>query len=275
MIMGEGYRRLAAFQFEEAKEYFREVQDNGGETEGEVDRAAKACEYWQPLLRHKELFDRYFTDNLYKRFRQYDFGPASGLQQFKQALLEHIAHEMIAAGRFYIDDHETVADLLLELNHTERAEEAVLQEVEKHPNDYQLFYYLAQIQWQSHQQGEAKKHWAQALLHDPRHVPFNRIEYEGLNALIHDVGAEMAPAFGWVRDVLPLVPLPEDVTIGSDAHRKAVDSYRLLCRADRAAVKGNRNDRIKYRKNLYHQAPELYKEYFEPFLELVCETIDF
>src|SRR5699024_1134892 len=102
----------------------------------------------------------------------------------------------------------------------------------------------------------------QALLRNPCRVPYDRIEYDGLLTLIENEGAEMAPAFGWVRGILPLVPLPDEIEICSDVHRKATDCYRLLKLADQAAINNNRSKRLEYRQKLYEQAPVLYEEYF-------------
>jgi predicted Zn-dependent protease len=266
MIMGEGYRWLASFKFEKAAQHFEDAVHTSSGAESEPDEALQACNYWQPLIQQRRESPREQSLNeLYQKFRLYDFGSASGLRQFKRALLEYITGRLLAADQFYINDEETVSDLLLELQRPDKAERVVEQRLEKQPRNDQLRYCLAQIQWQNNHKGEAKKHFARALLYDPCHIPFYRIKYKALNGLIDDVGAEMAPAFGWLRGILPLVQPPENIKMCSEMHQKGADSYQLLYLADRAAVKKNSEARLKYRKKLHNQAPELYEEYIALF----------
>jgi predicted Zn-dependent protease len=266
MIMGEGYRWLASFKFVKAAQYFEDVSHANPGTESEAEKALQACNYWQHLIRQRrESPQDQSIDEVYKKFRLYDFDSTSGLRQFKRALLEYITDRLLADDQFYINDEETISDLLLELQRPDKAERIVEQRLEKQHQDDQLRYCLAQIQWQNNHKGEAKKNFARALLYDPCHVPFHRIKYQALNRLIDDVGAEMAPAFGWLRGILPLVQPPENIKMCSEMHQKGVDSYKLLYLADRAAVKKNSEARLKYRKKLHNQAPELYEEYIALF----------
>lgn len=251
IIMGEGYRQLAAFKFKEATQHFEDVLYTGSETDAEASRALQVCEDWELLIRH----DNESISKVYQKFRAYDFGSAPGMYQFKNALLEYITGRMLEADLFYLDDGKTVSDLLLELHHYEKAEKAVIREMGKHPGDHRLNYFLAQILWRNNKKGEAKKILAKALLCDPCQVPSARIEYKDLHTLIRNKSAEMAPAFGWVRGILPLVPLPEGIKSCSEAHQKAIESYRLLYLADQAAINHNRSKRLEYRKNYTHKRP--------------------
>jgi len=266
-VMSEGYRKLAAFQFDEAEEHFRDVHqaDQGGEEE--VDKALSASSFWRSLVeQNRENPDTFSADKIYEELRRYEFGNMPGLLQLKKALLEYIADCLISGDRFYIHINgrgsETVTDLLMELRQYKKAEKLILHRIEHHPDDVQIRYSLAQIQWLSKQQGEARKNYARALLHDPCQVPLHRILYQQLNNLIEGVGTEMAPAYGWVRGVLPLVLNRQEVTYCSGTHRRAVDCYRLLYQADKALKKNDLDSCVEHRKNLKAEAPELYDEYF-------------
>jgi len=150
----------------------------------------------------------------------------------------------------------------MEIRLDKKAEKAVLRRIEDHPDDPQLRYSLGQIQWRIKQKGEAKKNYTRGLLRDPCRVPSHRILYKQLKILIGDVGAEMSPAFGWVRGFLPLVSIPEHLTICSDAHQRAADCYQLLLQANAALKKNDLDTCVKYRKQLKAEAPGLYEEYF-------------
>ncbi len=266
-IMGEGYRRMADFRFEEAEDFFDAVRQSGQGEEEEIEKALHACNYWQAFLeKNKANPDVYPLSKLYEKFCQYPFGNNPGLHQLQEALLEYFAERLIKEGRFYIHENgaqnKTAADLLMKLRQYKKAEKITLQRIEEHPNDIQLMYLLAQIQWMNSQQGEAKKNYAKALLSNPCRVPFHRILYQSLHSLIEDVGADNAPAYGWVRGVLPLVPLDENLDACSEPHQRAVKCYRLLLEANRALKNKNIDACVKYRKKLNTEDPELYEEYF-------------
>jgi hypothetical protein len=102
-VMSEGYRKLAAFQFDEAEEHFRDVHqaDQGGEEE--VDKALSASSFWRSLVeQNRENPDTFSADKIYEELRRYEFGNMPGLLQLKKALLEYIADCLISDDRFYI-----------------------------------------------------------------------------------------------------------------------------------------------------------------------------
>lgn len=264
-IMGEGYRCLAAFEFDEAEQHFSAVFHSGQGEEEEISSALRACKYWQTMVQqNKKDPNTCSIEELYEEFRSYEFGNISGLYQLKDALLEYIAGQVLTSNSFYINgrDGENVSDLLMELSQFKKAEKVVLHRIENQPDDVQLRYSLAQIQWLNKQKGESVKNYALGLLHNPCEVPLHRILYKQLKTLIRDIGAEMAPAFGWVRGILPLVSIQENPTICSESHRRAVDCYRLLCSADRALRKKDYESCYRYRKKLKAEAPALFDEYF-------------
>ncbi len=266
-IMGEGYRRMADFRFEEAEEFFDAVRHSGQGEEEEIEKALHACNYWQALIeKNKTNPGVHPLSKLYEEFCQYPFGNNSGLHQLKEALLEYFAERLISEDRFYIHENgtqnNTAADLLMKLRQYKKAEKITLHRIEERPDDIQLRYLLAQIQWLNSQKGEAKKSYAKALLSNPCRAPFHRILYQSLHSLIEDVGAEMAPAYGWVQGVLPLVPLDENLDACSELHQRALKCYRLLWSADRSLRNKNIDACVKYRKKLNAEDPELYEEYF-------------
>ena len=262
-VMSEGYRCMAEFRFDEAEEYFKEVQESDQEDEGEVNKAKMACSLWRRLLvQHRQNSDEFPTEALYKELLDFKFENVPGLHQLKKALLEYITKCFISDHRYYIYEDITVADLLMELREYEKAEQLIIYWYEHHPDDAQIQYSLAQIQWLNKQKGEAKKNYARALLYDPCRVPFHRILYPQLKNLIEDVGAEIAPAYGWVRGVLPMVSVRQKITYCSDAHRWAENCYQLFLRADKALKKNDMDVCVEVRKKIKAEAPKLYNEYF-------------
>ena len=271
MILAEGYRCLAGFKISEAVQYFHDVLDRMGSEpdsfeQEEARRALETCKDWQPLVlqnNHGKPDFLVHSDEIYKKFSDYDFANFSGIRQFQNALHRAITKRMLETGHFYIDkENKTCADLLMELGRHKEAEELVLLQMEREPEDNHLYYCLAEIQWKSNKQGEAKKNYARGLLYDPCRLPDSRMVYKKLSDLIDAEGPEMAPAFGWVRGILPLVYLRNDLESCSNTHRHAMDCYRLLWSADKALQKRNMDVCFEYRKELKAKAPSLYDEYF-------------
>jgi len=271
LILSEGYRNMARFRFDEAKRFFDDVLKSGPNPEDSeaAQRALKLCGNWQPLVSQAISTEpSLFGDStiLYREFRAFDFTNTPGEQQFREALLLLIINRMLDTGCFHTGEGGiTVADLLRDLGRHKKAKETIRKQMEGRPDDHYLIYCLAQIQWSLKNWGEAKKKYALALLHDPCGLPPERVEYKELTTLIQNEGPEMAPAFGWVRGVLPLVPPPDGANICSGAHRHAVECYRLLWRADRALRRDDIDARVEYRKKLNAEAPALYDEYFALF----------
>jgi tetratricopeptide (TPR) repeat protein len=264
-IMGEGYRRLAAFEFDEAAKQFSEVRFAGQGDEEEITRALGACRFWQKkMVQLTEEPGAYPISKFYNEFRNFPFGLVPGLHQLKKALLEYITECLLAGDHYFIDgsDGGTVADLLMELRRYKKAEKSLLQWIEQKPANFHLRYSLAQVQWMNKQKGEAKKNYVRGLVLNPCRVLFHRILFDQLTELIEDVGAEMAPAYGWVRHLLPLISVPDDLSFCSESHRKAVDCYRLLWSANRALQKKDYDTCYRYRTELKAAAPVLYEEYF-------------
>lgn len=256
---------MAAFEFDEAEQNFSAVLHAEQGDEVEISNALRACKYWQTMVQQNNEEPKTCSiKELYEEFRRYEFGNIPGLHQLKDALLKYITGRVLSKNCFYINgrDGETVSDLLMELSQFNKAENVVLHRIEQQPDDIQLRYSLAQIQWLNKQKGEAVKNYTLGLLHNPCQVPLHRILYKQLKSLMEDVGAEMTPAFGWVRGILPLVYIRENPTIYSEAHQQAVDCYRLLLQADTALKKNDIDSCVEYRKKLKSTTPDLYEEYF-------------
>src|SRR5690554_1945612 len=96
LIMGEGYRQLAALKFKEAEELFLDVLQNEQVDAREIDEALHVCEYWKPLVQQNNEINRVYQINLYEKFRLYNFEDTPGLQQFKHALLRYITGQLRA-----------------------------------------------------------------------------------------------------------------------------------------------------------------------------------
>lgn len=261
-----GYRLLADLKLEDAKLQFNKTLQAGiGETSS-VKKLLEACEYWQARLKYSpENNDAGSSseqiDSLLTSFVHYPFTPQMNV--FKKSMLAFIVSLLHKEGMMDLKSMKTAFDLLLASGDLQNAEVLILQCINQHPGNRMLLYFLAQVQWLNGNRSEANNNYATLLLYYPDKVEFSRIENEKIKALIDSHGTPMAPAYGWLHNVLPLVSLPDEIEIYNDEHRKAIECYRLLLTSNKALLNNERKLSAQYRRELKALAPELFEEYFK------------
>lgn len=261
-----GSRYLTELKFEAAKLKFNEALLAGIGERSFVEDLIEACDYWQVQTGylpqpHDAVGSLENIDSLLTAFDRYPFTPQMNL--FKRALLTHIVSLLKIETKAGIEYIERAFDLLIEIGELENAEALVLFFLNQQSENNLLLYYLAQVQWLSGDRGEANMNYVWLLLHDPTQVAFGRIENKRLQHLIQTHGAAMAPAFGWLQDVVTIISLTdENIKIYDDEHRKAIECYRLLLEANHAMKNKEMKLSVSLRKQLKSLNPELYAEYF-------------
>lgn len=261
-----GSNCLAALELEEAIGHFNKALQAGIGDRDSIQKLIEACEYWQVRIQysspnagatnsHSEQINA-----LLSAYVHYFFTPQMG--RFKKALLTHVVDLMCNEASMDLVDMEIAFDLLVEMGDLQKAEDMVSYSIIQHPEKRLLLYLLAQVQWLSGNRSEANNNYVTLLLYHPGEIKADRIENKKLIELIQTYGAPMAPAYGWLRNVVSLVSLPDDIEIYDDQHRKAIECYRLLREANKALEKNERNLSTQYRKQLKALVPDLFAEYF-------------
>lgn len=261
--LGEGYEKLAAFCFDEAESVFVQINEKYVSTDPETEEALFCTNYW------KEVFDELENISpvkaipfLYKEVSRFNFSNTWGQQQFRSALIRHLIRLMQQQNIFYLNDQIALSDLFLQIKQTEKAEQALTEQLSTNEQDNKLRFRLAQIQWKNGLKGEAKRNYTLGLLLNPTSVPLEFLESDEIADLIDKYGSEMTPAYGWVFGVLPLLRLPDEFSVSGDSHLKALHCYRLLRKAEKASKGGGIDECVKYRKAMKETSPEFYDEYF-------------
>ena len=72
----------------------------------------------------------------------------------------------------------------------------------------------------------------------------------------------MAPAYGWLRNILPSIPLAGIVKTPDMEQDHAIQGYRLMQQAHESLKNNDIKSSINFRKQLKEQTPDLYEEYF-------------
>lgn len=264
-----GYRCLNALEWEEAILQFNEALQGGiGEMES-VQKLITASQYWQARIQHTPGSQVHsgaaaslsqHIAGLLADYSHYSFTPQ--MAGFKKALLGHIVGLLHHETDMDLNDMETAFDLLLGIDDFQTAEDLISHGIKQHPEKRLLLYLLAQAQWLNGNRSDANNNYVRLLFYHPDKVMDNRIENKKLKELIHSCGPEMAPAYGWLRNILPFVPPADEIPACDEEHDKAIKSYRLLREANRSMNNNDMKSYVQYRKQLKELTPALYEEYF-------------
>lgn len=263
-----GYRCLAALELEEAIRQFNNALQSGIGEQELIQKSIAACNYWQPRLQLSsgaEVHDgatASLSQHIAEMLADYIRYPFNRqMDRFKKNLLGHIVDLLYNEADMDLKDMETAFDLLLGIGDFQKAEDLISQCIKQHPENHSLLYFLAQAQWRNGNRSEANSNFAWLLLYHPDITLVSRIENSRLKELIHSYGPAMTPAYGWLRNVLPFVPLADEILACNEEHQKAIESYRLLQEANKALQNNDRNSSIKFRRQLKELVPEFFEEY--------------
>lgn len=262
--LAEGYQKLAAFRFDEAQSLFKEIKKKYDSVNPETEEAIHCTGYWKNVT--GQLDDNKSASSvsfLYTEISRYPFPKTWGMQLLRSALIRHLIGLMQKHNTIYVNDETTQSDLFLQLNQPKKAEHVLAGQLSVHPQDNNLRFRLAGIQWHNGQKGEAIRNYTLGLLRNPDLIPLNYLEYRELSDLIEHYGPAMTPAFGWISGLLPLLVLPDNIPVTGKTHTHALDCYRLLRKAEKASNERDTDATFKYRKALHDLNPGLYHEYFD------------
>ena len=258
-----GYHFLNDLQFQKAISHFNEALFNKIAERDSIQQLVTVCEYWQLRIQYVSVDDGNRTEKINALIGDYSHYVSSRqIDNFKNALLLYIVSLLIKEPDMDLNDIETVFDLLVKSSEFQKAEELVSCCINQHPGNLQLMYLLAQAQWFSNNRNEANNNYGLLLLCHPGKTELKRIENKKLIELILTYGPAIAPIFGWLRNAMAFVSLPEKIEVYDEEHRKALEVYRLLYNANKALESNNRKETIRYRKEIKMLMPAIYTEYF-------------
>jgi tetratricopeptide (TPR) repeat protein len=255
--LGEGYAALARLDLDRAATIF-----NGFALEnpafGDAKQGFAMASAWSDIL--WDLETRGQQDAavfLWEKIRTYDFGQwGNGL---RKALIRKLTGLIGDAG-FYVPPDLCLGFLFFELADYERSEDAYRSLLKISPNEARLLCRLGNSIYLQRRRTEARHHYVQALLASPRDVDPSMIEDAELRDIIKEYGVCPAPAYGWLRGLLPLIDLA-DIQATDEEHAKALAIYRAVLDAESARRKRDHRDMVEKRRNLKEVAPELFQEY--------------
>lgn len=265
VALENGYRNLNELQLGLAVREFSEAlgMDMG---QGDAIRyAIVTAEYWRERigegtpLRAATERESLSYGQLLEDFASYAFD--GKMQVFKRNLLARITEAMLAAKQLDREEGERVFDLLMECKAYDKAKEVIAALQLQIPEEPEWPYMEAQVLWRDGDKPEAGHLMAKALLLNPGSLAISRIEHPGLKDLIARHGPEKAPAYGWIEEILPLVPVPDELVMLHETHEQAVLAYDALRSAHLCLKNGDQRSCVRYRKTLKELDPDLSEAY--------------
>ena len=161
------------------------------------------------------------------------------------------------AGLEYLPPDLCLGFLSLQLGDYETAEQQLRQLIESFPEDGLLYGYLADTLWMQQRRELANSLYALALLLGPELMVNHPVCNRRLATLIADHGAALAPIYGYLGGVVPLV----EQEIAEATEATAI--YALLRQTERARYRGDHAAMVTGRKQLRQLAPEVFNAYLQ------------
>jgi hypothetical protein len=263
-MLAEGYQKLSAFEFAEAKSVFYQINETLINKEQDVETALTCTGHWERVFNRLEK--KVATEKisyLFNQIEQFEFNNEWGFQKLRASLITHLIGLMQQQNLFYVNEQTAISDLYLQIGKHKMTERSITDRINAFPFDTPARFRLAQLQWNQKQKGSALRNYTLGLLIDPESAPVRYLECEQTSVLIQTHGPDMTPAYGWISGILPLLLVPETITPVSNNHRNALACYRLIRNAEKASKKKDLETCVELRKELKSGWPYVYQEYYK------------
>jgi tetratricopeptide (TPR) repeat protein len=261
--LGEGYAALKQLDLDRAASIFNELILENHDFSDANQGYAMAVEWSDTLWDVETRIHQESATVLWHKIQTYPFGQWGG--ELRTALIRKTIALIDGDATFYIPPDLCLGYLFLELADYERAEGAYRQLLEKQPNDTKLICRLVNSIFLQKRQSEARHYYAKALLAFPLEAHPNSLEDTEVKDIIKECGVLLAPVYGWLRGVLPLVDI-DDIRAMDEEHAKALIIYRSVYLAESARKKRDHQDMVVKRRDLKQLAPEVFEEYITHFV---------
>ncbi len=257
IAVGSGYAGLARLDFEEARCCFTRVL----QTIPEHPRASQGLRdlrFWQDAL---EGMGRLAAEPALRlgwhSLTSFSFDRSDAHQLLRRNILRHLLDLMADLHDFYDPPHLCSGYLYLQTGDCVAAERELLRLLKAQPHTGLIHLFLAEALRRQEREEQAAPSYARALLLDPVESFQQHISNAALMHLCEEQGPALAPIYGYIGGLLPLVEIegmPESPEIRI---------YAALRRAELSRRKGDHDDMIAARCELKGFAPEIFKDYLE------------
>lgn len=254
LAVGSGYRCLAALDFSGARAHFTMVL-RGLPDHAEANRGMGDLEFWQGVLldlEDKEPQER--PDILWAGITGFPFRDSESHRALRRSLLNRLL-TMLEGSTFYHPPDLCRGYLHLLLGDFTAAADELRELLAYLPDNGRLHGYLADAFWQGEKQEEAGTAYMTALLLEPATINTAALRNRSLSELIHEHGPAMAPVYGYLAGLLPLLEPP------ARAGTPEALVYAHLRQAELARFRNDHLAMVTARRDLKHLAPEVLQDY--------------
>ncbi len=252
---GNGHACLARLDFDQAEAHFNRVL---GALPGHqvAEAGLRSVQYWQQALSDAEGVEEIeVLTGLWQRIEAFTFPATEASRMLRANLIRHLLSLMNGVTTLYVPPDLCSGYLYLQLGEYLAAETHLRALIENCPGHGRLYGYLADALWLQGRCEIAGGVYATALLVAPQQVNVDALCNRQLAQIIARHGVDLAPVYGFLRGVLPLV----DLEIAVDA--EATKIYSLLRQAESALLCQDAESIIRFRRELAVLAPEVLDAY--------------
>lgn len=252
---GHGSACLARLAFDQAREHFARVLE-ARPAHALAASGLQAVDYWEAVFRKlATLQGEKAVAFFWKRLRAFAFGDSENERELRRNLLRRLQALMEQGEISYLAPDLCGGYLSLLLGDYVAAENQLRELIESVPGEALLYGYLADSLWMQGRRELANGVYAAALLLDPERLAGHAVCNRQVAAIVTEYGAALAPVYGYMRGVLPLVE--QECVEETEATR----IYEALRRAEQAKHRGDFSTMVAARRDLQRLAPELFAEY--------------
>lgn len=257
IAVGKGYKSLARLDFNDARSRFSVVlKDLPGHPE--AGRGMRDLHVWEGVFRDMAGMEpESALSFLWKKIAGFPFGNSESYQTLRLNLIRHLLALMADRPTFYVPPDLCSGYLHLQLGDYAAAETHLRLVLGCLPENGRLHGYLADALWMQGRREIAGAFYAKALLLAPHDVAVETIHNRPLAAVIYEYGRDLAPIYGFLEGLLPLVE-QENKPVTREAR-----AYELLRRAEQARRLGNHHAMVAARRDLKNLAPDVLQDYLD------------
>ncbi len=257
IAVGSGYASLAHLDFDEALSSFNRVLQAIPD-HPRAGRGVREVQFWRDAFDAMARVDRQSAVRLgWQSLCRFAFDTSEHHLLLRKNVLRHLQAMIGSRPDFYDPPQLCSGYLLLQLGEFDQAERHLRLLLETRPEAAPVHLYLAESLWLRNKKELAGPSYARALLLDPLATCRQDISNRALVRLCEERGPALAPIYGFIAGILPLVdnqgmpPGPE------------IRIYAALRRAELFRRSGSHREMIAARCELKDLAPEIFQDYLE------------
>ena len=252
---GNGYTCLARLAFEQARDHFARVLD-AVPNHHKAGAGLQSVHHWEQVFQEVAGMQAEAAVSFFwKQLAAFSFANSEVDRELRANLFRYLQNLMDQGAFDYFPPDLCRGYLSLQLGDFVTAESQLRGLIESFSEEGLLYGYLADALWLQGRREIANGVYATALLLDPQRVGLYEICNQQLAAVIVEHGAAMAPVYGYLEGVLPLVE--QEIATDTEATR----IYAALRRAERARHRQDHAVAVAARRDLQVLAPKVFAAY--------------